>query len=58
MHEGARYAQTLHRRNHLAPHQAAFAHSTYYEFTASLAGLRNDFDSLEETIARHMVGLI
>jgi hypothetical protein len=29
--EGARYAQTLHRRNHFAADQSAFANSADYE---------------------------
>jgi len=58
MHEGARYAQALHGRLDFAPHQPALADSADDELAAGFVGLCYCLDCAQQTIARHIVGLV
>jgi hypothetical protein len=58
MHEATRNTEALHRRHRLSAHQPAFADAADNHLAASFASIRYRLDSLQQTIARVLVGLI
>ena len=58
VHKGTRNAQALHGRDNLAPYEAAFANAAHNQLASSLTVFGDDFDRLEQAMARDVVRLV